>query len=181
MMKTYTLAGGCFWCLDAVFRDLRGVESSICGYAGGKADDAHYYAVSTGTTGHAESVRITFDESVIPADVILDIFSLIHNPTTLNQQGNDIGSQYRSAMFYADETQKSEFEAAITSAKHQWDDPIVTELAPLEKFYKAEPEHQDYFNNNPGNGYCSIVIEPKIIKARKEYSKWFKEDRDEVN
>lgn len=180
-MTTYVLAGGCFWCLDAVFRGLKGIQSSVCGYAGGKAGDAHYYAVAAGTTGHAESVQLTFDEAIISSNVILDIFLLIHNPTTLNQQGNDIGSQYRSAMFFADETQKSEFEAAITRAKPQWDDPIVTELTPLEKFYEAEPEHQDYFNNNPGNGYCSVVIEPKIVKARKEYSKWFKEDRDEVN
>ncbi|MDB5165308.1 MAG: hypothetical protein JWM00_198 [Candidatus Saccharibacteria bacterium] len=175
-MVTYTLAGGCFWCLDAVFRRLKGVESSLCGYAGGSAEDAHYNAVASGKTGHTESVQVTFDESVIPAETILDIFFLIHNPTTLNQQGNDKGSQYRSAMFHADDAQKSDFQAAIERTKAHWDDPIVTELTPLEKFYEAEPEHQDYFNNNPGNGYCSIVIEPKISKARQAYTKWFKED-----
>lgn len=175
-MVTYTLAGGCFWCLDAVFRRLRGVESSVCGYVGGEEKDALYYAVATGETGHAESIQVTFNEAIIPKDVILDIFFLIHNPTTLNRQGNDVGPQYRSAMFYADDTQKAEFEAATERAKAHWDDPIVTELSPLDKFYEAEPEHQDYFNQNPGNGYCSIVIEPKIVKARKEYSKWFKED-----
>ncbi len=175
-MTTYTLAGGCFWCLDAVFRGLKGVESSVCGYAGGTAEEASYYVVATGKTGHAESVQVTFDEIVIPADVILDIFFLIHNPTTLNQQGNDIGPQYRSAMFYTDETQKTAFEAALERAKTHWDDPIVTELTSLEKFYEAEPEHQDYFNNNPGNGYCSIVIAPKIVKTRSAYTKWFKED-----
>lgn len=174
-MTTYTLAGGCFWCLDAVFRGLKGVQSSICGYTGGEASDATYYAVSAGTTGHAESVQLTFDEAIISSDVILDIFLLIHNPTTLNQQGNDIGSQYHSAMFYSDENQKTAFEAAVARTKTYWDEPIVTELMPLEKFYEAEPEHQDYFNNNPGNGYCSVVIEPKIVKARQEYSKWFKD------
>jgi len=172
-MTTYTLAGGCFWCLDAVYRGLKGVQSSVCGYVGGEAKDAHYYAVMTGRTGHAESVQVTFDEKIIPAEVILDIFFLIHDPTTLNRQGNDIGSRYRSAMFYADETQKIAFEASMERAETHWDNPIVTKLTPLEKFYEAEPEHQDYFNNNPGNGYCSIVIEPKIIKARNAYAKWF--------
>ena len=175
-MTTYTLAGGCFWCLDAVYRGLKGVDSSICGYVGGSKMTAHYYTVASGLTKHAESVQITFDETIIPPDVILDIFFLIHNPTTLNRQGADVGSQYRSAMFYTDEQQKAEFEAAIERAKTHWDDPIVTELTQLEMFYEAEPEHQDYFNNNPGNGYCSIVIEPKIIKARSAYNKWFKED-----
>jgi peptide-methionine (S)-S-oxide reductase len=175
-MTTYTLAGGCFWCLDAVFRGLQGVESSLCGYVGGSKMTAHYYPVASGLTKHAESVQVMFDETIIPADVILDIFFLIHNPTTLNRQGADVGSQYRSAMFYTDETQKAEFEAAIERAKTHWDDPIVTELTQLEAFYEAELEHQDYFNKNPGNGYCSIVIEPKIIKARSAYSKWFKED-----
>lgn len=173
-MMTYTLAGGCFWCLDAVFRGLKGVELSVCGYAGGSANDAHYYAVATGTTSHAESVQVTFDEEIIPNEVILDVFFLIHNPTTLNQQGNDIGPQYRSAMFYENDDQKTEFEAAIERAKTHWDEPIVTELTALEKFYQAESEHQDYFNNNPGNGYCSIVIEPKIVKARNSYLSYFK-------
>lgn len=173
---TYTLAGGCFWCLDAVFRRLKGVKSSTCGYAGGKEDDAHYYTVANGTTSHAESVQIIFDEKAIPKETILDIFFLIHDPTTLNRQGNDIGPQYRSAMFYENEQQKNDFEAAAERAKTHWDGPVVTEITPLEKFYEAEPEHQDYFNNNPQNGYCSIVIAPKIIKARQAYKKWFKEE-----
>jgi peptide-methionine (S)-S-oxide reductase len=175
-MTTYTLAGGCFWCLDAVFRGLKGFESSVCGYVGGKAEDADYYRVAYGKTEHAESVQVTFDTATIPGDVILDIFFLIHDPTTLNRQGNDIGPQYRSVMFYVDEAQKTVFEAGVERAKEYWGDSIVTELTPLEKFYEAEPEHQDYFNNNPGNGYCSIVIEPKIVKARSAYSKWFKEN-----
>lgn len=174
-MTTYTLAGGCFWCIDAVYRNIKGVTSSVSGYAGGSADDADYYTVATGKTQHAESVQITFDDSVIPSEVILDIFFLIHNPTTLNQQGNDIGPQYRSAMFYENDKQKSEFEAAIERAKSHWDDQIVTEVKPLKVFYEGEPEHQDYFNNNPSNGYCSIVIAPKIVKARKAYAQWFKD------
>lgn len=175
-MTTYALAGGCFWCLDAVFRRLKGVESPIVGYAGGSAEDANYYKVASGETGHAESVQVTFDESVIPKETILDMFFLIHDPTTKDRQGNDVGPQYRSAMFYEDEKQKRDFEAAIERAKTHWVDPIVTELVPLEKFYEAEPEHQDYFNNNPTNPYCSVVISPKIVKARREYAKWFKED-----
>lgn len=129
-----------------------------------------------GSTSHAEAVRITFDESVIPSDVILDIFFLIHDPTTLNRQGNDVGTQYRSAMFYADDTQKRVFEAARDRAQKHWDNPIVTEITDLVEFYLAEEYHQDYFNKNPGNGYCSIVVEPKIVKARSHYSQWFKAD-----
>ncbi len=172
-MTTYTLAGGCFWCLDAVFRQLKGVMASVCGYAGGEADQADYYTVATGTTGHTESVQVTFDETIIPAETILDIFFLLHNPTTKDRQGADVGPQYRSAMFYADDTQKQEFENALQRAQAHWDEPIVTEITPLDTFYEAEPEHQDYFANNPGNGYCSVVIAPKIVKARQAYAKWF--------
>ncbi len=172
-MTTYTLAGGCFWCLDAVFRRLKGVETSTCGYAGGLAEDAHYPVVATGTTGHAETVQIIFNDSVIPKETILDIFFLIHDPTTKNRQGNDVGPQYRSVMFYENGEQKKEFEAAVARAKTHWDDPIVTELLPLEKFYEAESEHADYFTNNLANPYCSIVISPKIVKARQQYAAWF--------
>ena len=175
-MTTYVLAGGCFWCLDAVFRKLKGVEASLCGYAGGTADDADYYRVASGRTGHAESVQITFDESIIPKETILDIFFLIHDPTSLNKQGADEGPQYASVMFYDNETQKEEFEAAVKRAQVNWDRPIVTLLEPLDTFYEAEPEHQDYFANNPANGYCSIVIAPKINKARSAFTKWFKEE-----
>lgn len=175
-MTTYTLAGGCFWCFDAVFRRLKGVESSFCGYSGGDASDADYYRVASGRTGHAEAVQVTFDENILPKEDLLDIFFLIHNPTTLNKQGADEGPQYRSDMFYADDEQKAEFEAAIERALKNWDDPIVTKLTPLDAFYEAEPEHQDYFSHNPQNGYCYVVIEPKIVKARKEYAKYFKED-----
>jgi peptide-methionine (S)-S-oxide reductase len=175
-MTTYTLAGGCFWCIDAVMRRLKGVESSISGYVGGSADDADYYTVASGKTGHAESVQVTFDETVIPGDTILDIFFLIHDPTTLNRQGADEGTQYRSALFYTDESQKKVFEEAMMRATPHWDSPLVTELSPLKAFYEAEQEHQDYFNNNPTNGYCSIVIVPKIVKARSAYKHWFKEE-----
>lgn len=175
-MTTYTLAGGCFWCLDAVFRELKGVQSSYCGYAGGSGKDADYYRVASGKTKHAESVQVTFNESVIPTETLLDMFFLIHDPTSLNQQGADVGPQYRSAMFYADDEQKAVFEAAIARAQQNWDAPIVTTLEPLDTFYQAEPEHQDYYANNPVNPYCSIVISPKVIKAKKAYKQWFKED-----
>jgi len=175
-MTTYILAGGCFWCLDAVYRRLSGVNQVVSGYTGGDLPYPTYDQVSMGSTSHAEAVKITFDESVIPSDVILDIFFLIHDPTTLNRQGNDVGTQYRSAMFYADDTQKRVFEAARDRAQKHWDNPIVTEITDLVEFYLAEEYHQDYFNKNPGNGYCSIVVEPKIVKARSHYSQWFKAD-----
>lgn len=174
-MISYVVGGGCFWCVDAVFRRIRGVTSSETGYAGGEGP-ANYYRVATGATGYAEVVRITFDETVIPAETILDIFFLIHDPTSLNRQGADVGTQYRSVMFYTDETQKKTFEAAIQRAQNVWHDPIVTELAPLETFFVAEDEHQDYFNKNPEAGYCSIVIAPKITKARQAYKQWYKEE-----
>ncbi|MDB5177378.1 MAG: peptide-methionine (S)-S-oxide reductase [Candidatus Saccharibacteria bacterium] len=173
-MTTYVIAGGCFWCLDAVYRRIKGVSETISGYSGGDLPYPTYERVSMGTTGHAEAVQITFDESVIPADVVLDLYFLIHDPTTLNRQGNDVGTQYRSAMFYADNEQKAVFEAALERAKEHWDTPIVTQIVPLDEFYPAEEYHQDYFNKNPSNGYCSIVIEPKIVKARSAYKEWFK-------
>lgn len=172
-MTTYVLAGGCFWCLDAVYRRIKGVNEVVSGYTGGDVTDPSYEQVSTGRTGHAEVVQITFDESIIPADTILDLFFLIHDPTTLDRQGNDVGPQYRSAMFYTDDSQKTAFESAVTRAHAHWDDPIVTEITSLEVFYPAEDYHQDYFNKNPDNGYCSIVISPKIIKARAAYKEWF--------
>ncbi len=173
-MTKLTLAGGCFWCLDAIYRQLKGVENVVSGYTGGDIPTPSYDQVSMGTTGHAEAVQITFDESIIPADVVLDLFFLIHDPTTLNRQGNDVGTQYRSAMFYTDDSQKKLFETAVKRAKRQWDNPIVTTLTSLGMFYPAEDYHQDYFNQNPGNGYCSVVITPKIVKAREAYKEWFK-------
>lgn len=175
-MTTYVLGGGCFWCLDAVYRRIRGVSLSETGYAGGHTKNPSYYEVASQTTGHAEVVRITFDESIIPSDTILDLYFLVHDPTTLNRQGADVGPEYRSIMLYSDDTQKQTFESAIERAKEHWGDHIATQLEPLETFYVAEDEHQDYFNKNPAAGYCSVVIEPKITKARKAYKKWFKEE-----
>ena len=174
-MTTYVLAGGCFWCLDAVYRRIKGVDRVFSGYTGGKNPDPSYSEVATGETGHAEAVQVTFDENVIPEEVILDLFFLIHDPTTLNRQGADVGTQYRSAMFYKDEEQKKAFLAAAVRAEDHWDDPIVTDITPLDVFYPAEDEHQDYFNKNPGNGYCTVVIAPKIVKARSAYTQYFKE------
>lgn len=147
----------------------------VSGYAGGTVRSPNYYQVSSGETGHAEVVKITFDESILLPNDLLDLFFLIHDPTTPNRQGNDVGPQYRSIMLYADDIQKTDFEAAIERAKTHWDNSIVTELRPLETFYEAEPEHQDYFNKNPAAGYCTIIIQPKIIKARKAYKKLFKD------
>ena len=175
-MTTYILGGGCFWCLDAVFRGLKGVNSVESGYAGGATPSPSYEQVSTGKTGHAEVVKIVFDETIIPEETVLDIFFLIHDPTTLNRQGADTGTQYRSIMLYGDEAQQSSFKTALDKAQQIWEDPIVTELKPLETFYVAEEEHQDYFNKHPESGYCSIVIAPKIIKTRQAYTQWFKED-----
>ena len=173
-MNTFVLAGGCFWCLDAVYRQIKGVENVVSGYSGGDIPTPTYDQVSMGTTGHTESVQITFNESVVPTDVILDLFFLVHDPTTADRQGNDVGTQYRSAMFYTDDTQKQLFQSAIERAQKNWDSTIVTELAPLGMFYPAEEYHQDYFNQNPDNGYCSAVITPKIVKVRKSYNKWLK-------
>lgn len=172
-MTQYVLGGGCFWCLDAVYRQIKGVTNSECGYAGGSGTP-DYYRVATGTTGYAEVVRVTFDETIIPPDTVLDIYFLMHDPTTLNRQGADIGTQYRSIMFYSNAAQKRLFEEAQERAQKIWDDPIVTEVAPLDSFYAAEDEHQNYFVKNPEAGYCTIVIEPKISKVRAHYKQWFK-------
>ena len=174
-MTHYVLGGGCFWCIDAIYRRLKGVTLVESGYAGGEGTPS-YLKVATGTTGYAEVVRITFDETIIPLTIILDLYFLIHDPTTLNRQGADVGTQYRSVMFYVDEGQKTIFEAARGRAQRSWDKPIVTEISPLEKFYLAEDEHQDYFAKHPEAGYCQIVIAPKVIKARKAYNEWFKEE-----
>lgn len=174
-MTTFVLGGGCFWCLDAVYRRIKGVISVESGYAGGLGEPT-YFQVATGTTGHAEVVKITFDETVVPAEIILDLYFLIHDPTTLNRQGADIGPQYRSVMFFETNGQKRLFEAAKARAAKLWNDPIVTDITKLPAFYRAEDEHQDYFAKNPQAGYCQIVIQPKLIKARAAYKQWFKED-----
>lgn len=175
-MTTFVLGGGCFWCIDAVFRRLKGVTSVKSGYAGGTTDSPTYYQVATGRTGHAEVVSVTFDESVIPAETILNIFFSIHDPTTLNRQGADVGTQYRSIMLYQDERQEELFKAAIEKAESIWAATIVTDLKRLQKFFPAEDEHQDYFNKHPETGYCQVIIAPKVVKARATYTKWFKEE-----
>lgn len=158
--------------MDGVFQRVRGVESSICGYSGGEASDANYYRVASGTTKHAETLQITFDETIIPATVVLDIFFLIHNPTTLNRQGADIGRQYRSLLFYENQAQQKQFIAAAERAQQLWGSKIVTEIIPLDAFYEAEPEHHDFYTNNPTSPYCSAVVEPKISHARRSYAQW---------
>ncbi len=173
-MQTFVLAGGCFWCLDAVYRVLRGVEDVVSGYTGGTTKDPSYEEVCTGTTGHAEAVAVTFDPEVIPASVILDVFFTLHDPRQLNRQGNDIGTQYRSAMFFADEEQKELFEAARDRAATYWDGGIVTTIEPLGTFYRAEGYHQDFFAKNPGQGYCLAVALPKVNKVRASYAEYVK-------
>jgi peptide-methionine (S)-S-oxide reductase len=175
-MKTYVLGGGCFWCIDAVFRRLKGVKGVESGYAGGDSKQANYYRVASGTTGHAEVVRVTFDETIMPVETLLDIFFLIHNPTTLNRQGNDVGPQYRSIAFYENIEQEATLKAAIARAQAVWEMRLVTKLEPLEAFFIAEDEHQDYFNKNPAAGYCQAIIAPKIVKARHAYINWFQEE-----
>jgi peptide-methionine (S)-S-oxide reductase len=174
-MTEFVLGGGCFWCLDALFRRLRGVVHVESGYAGGSISSPDYYSVAGGATGHAEVVRVKFDETIIPKNTILDIFFVVHDPTILNRQGADVGPQYRSIMLFTDPKQQETFEEAKQRAQKLWSDPIVTEIKQLETFYIAEEEEQDYFNKNPDAGYCQIVIAPKLARARKKYEKWFKE------
>ncbi|MGH7671758.1 MAG: peptide-methionine (S)-S-oxide reductase MsrA [Gemmatimonadales bacterium] len=170
-MEIATLAGGCFWCLEAVFEQLRGVTSVASGYAGGRVPNPSYQAVCTGTTGHAEVVQVTFDPAVISVRDLLDVFFTIHDPTTLNQQGGDVGTQYRSAIFYHDEEQRRVATAAIKEleAARVWDDPIVTEVAPLTAFYPAEEYHREYYRRNANQPYCRAVIAPKVAKLRSKY------------
>jgi peptide-methionine (S)-S-oxide reductase len=172
IMQTFVLAGGCFWCLDAVYRTLRGVSDVVSGYTGGTAANPSYEAVCTGATGHAEAVAVTFDPEVIPAEVILDVFFSLHDPRQLNRQGNDVGTQYRSAMYYSDEQQKALFETARDRASEYWDGGIVTEIVELAEWYDAESYHQDFFAKNPGQGYCMAVAVPKVNKIRKSFSEY---------
>ena len=175
--ETATLAGGCFWCLDGAYRDLRGVISVESGYTGGQVVDPTYEQVCTGTTGHAEVVRITYDPDEIPYRVLLEVFFSIHDPTTLNRQGADVGTQYRSAIFYHDEAQREEAAAIIAEleAEAVFADPIVTEVTALETYYPGEAYHQDYYRNNPGQGYCQVVVAPKLAKFRAKYASRLKD------
>ncbi len=171
MTETATLAGGCFWCLEAAFQQLKGVSNVTSGYAGGTVANPSYEAVCTGTTGHAEVTQVEFDPAVISYQDLLDVFFTIHDPTTLNQQGGDVGTQYRSAIFYQSPEQERVAREVIArlEATHVWDDPIVTAVAPLDVFYPAEQYHRDYYNRNQNQPYCRAVIAPKVAKMRKVY------------
>jgi peptide-methionine (S)-S-oxide reductase len=166
-----TLGGGCFWCLEAVYDELKGVTDVVSGYSGGHVKNPDYRLVCTGTTGHAEVVQITFDPSQISFREILEVFFTIHDPTTLNRQGNDIGPQYRSVIFYHTDEQKQIAEQVIREIETAgiWSNPVVTELAPFTEFFPAEDYHQEYFKNNPYQPYCQVVVAPKVAKFRKKY------------
>ena len=166
-----TLAGGCFWCLEAVYNELRGVESVVSGYAGGHDPNPTYEAVCSGTTGHAEVVQIAYDPDMVSFRELLEVFFTIHDPTTLNRQGNDVGTQYRSAVYYHDEEQRLIADEVIEemTVAEVWDDPIVTEVTALDTFYEAEEYHQQYFEKNPFQPYCFVVVRPKVSKFRKKF------------
>jgi peptide-methionine (S)-S-oxide reductase len=169
-IETATLGGGCFWCLEAVYQELKGVQHVESGYAGGQVANPRYEQVCEGTTGHAEVVQVQFDTSVVDYRQILEIFFTIHDPTTLNRQGNDIGTQYRSVIYYHDDAQRETAAQVIAEMANVWDAPIVTELSPLPVYYKAEAYHQNYFRQNPLQGYCAYIVAPKVAKFRKTYS-----------
>jgi peptide-methionine (S)-S-oxide reductase len=158
------LGGGCFWCIEAVYSRVKGVSSAVSGYAGGVNPNPTYPEVCSGTTGHAEVVRITYDPDIVSYEDLLDIFWVIHDPTTLNRQGADVGTQYRSVIYYYDDEQRDAAEAAIDQAQSAFDSPIVTELSPAPEFYGAEAYHQNYYALNPMEGYCQVVIAPKLQK-----------------
>ena len=170
-IETLTLGGGCFWCLEAVFEELRGVDSVVSGYAGGSTPDPDYRQICTGSTGHAEVVQLKFDNNVVSTRTLLRVFFTIHDPTTLNREGADVGSQYRSVIFYHEDSQKEEAEAIIREyeAEKVWSDPIVTQLLPVPHFYPAEEYHQDYYRQNSVQGYCRAVISPKLAKLRQQH------------
>ena len=169
--ESATLAGGCFWCLEAVFLELHGVEKVVSGYTGGAVENPLYREVCTGTTGHAEAVQISFNPEEISYTDILKVFFTIHDPTTLNRQGADVGTQYRSAIFYHSDVQKKSAETVIRELEKSkiWENPVVTELAPFQTFYPAEDYHQDYYAQHGDEPYCRLVIEPKVAKLRKHF------------
>ncbi len=167
-----TLAGGCFWCIEAIFREVEGVEKAVSGYTGGTTANPTYHDVRSGRTGHAEAVQVSFDPAAISYREILEIFFSIHDPTTLDRQGADVGTQYRSAVFYHDSAQKDVAEALISELNdgQLWDRPIETQVVPLGEFYLAEDYHRDYLTRNPEQAYCRTVISPKISKFRKQWA-----------
>lgn len=168
-LEVATLGGGCYWCIEAVYQELEGIEKVTSGFAGGKVDNPSYEAVCQGTTGHAEVVQLYFDPARISYEDIMDVFFHLHDPTTLNRQGNDVGTQYRSVIFYHDEAQHEKALAAIKKYQADYKDPIVTQIEAYTKFLPAEDYHQDYFANNPRQPYCSFVVAPKVAKVREKY------------
>lgn len=172
-----TLGGGCFWCIEAIYLEMKGIISVTSGYSGGKIKNPTYREVTSGMTGHAEVVQITFDSEVITYRDILTIFFHVHDPTTLNRQGADVGTQYRSVIFYHNDNQKSFAEEVMQEIQNSkvWKDPLVTELSPLTAFYVAEDYHQDYFANNPNAPYCTFVVSPKVEKFRKNFQEYLKD------
>lgn len=171
-IQSATLGGGCFWCIESAFNSIQGVESAISGYAGGSVDNPTYEQVCEGNTGHAEVVRVDFDADQISYREILEIFFALHDPTQVNRQGNDIGTQYRSAIFYHNSEQQHEAEAIIAEITEEqiWPDPVVTEVTELNNYYPAEDYHQNYFKNNPQNQYCAVVVAPKLAKFKKKFA-----------
>jgi methionine-S-sulfoxide reductase len=169
-MEKATVGGGCFWCIEAVLQKLKGVEGVVSGYAGGHVKNPGYREVCAGTTGHAEVVQVTFDPEEISYKDLLKVFMLSHDPTTLNRQGADVGTQYRSIILFENDKQKGEAETLLQELKPHFNQPIVTEISSLETFYPAEAYHQNYYKNNPGAGYCRIVIDPKLRKLRAEFA-----------
>ena len=167
---TAIFAGGCFWCVEAVFKALKGVHSIEPGYIGGHVQNPSYKLVCEGTTGHAEAIRLVFDPEVISFDVLLDVFFATHDPTQLNRQGNDVGTQYRSAIFTLSDAQEKAAREALERARSVWDAPIVTEVTSASEFYAAVDYHHDYFENNPGQPYCAAVVAPKVLKARAKFT-----------
>lgn len=170
--ETATLGGGCFWCLEAVFNTLQGVDDVVSGYSGGHTPNPDYYGVCSGKTGHAEVVQVTFDPTVISFHDLLEVFFALHDPTTLNRQGADVGTQYRSAIFYHSPEQQATAQAVIgaLTAERIFSQPIVTEVTPFDKFYPAEDYHQEYFTNNPQQPYCRVVVSPKVAKMRQKFA-----------
>ncbi len=173
-MNSFVLGGGCFWCLDSTYMQFKGVIDVEVGYMGGAVANPSYEQVCDGNTGHVEVARVIFDEAVVPAEVILDMFFTLHDPTQLNRQGNDIGTQYRSAMFYENEEQREMFEAARDRAIELWGPAIVTEIVAVETFWMGEEYHQDFFAKNPNQGYCNAVVAPKMAKVRAKFTEYLR-------
>lgn len=173
-MTSFVLGGGCFWCLDSTYMQFKGVQDVQVGYMGGAKANPTYEQVCDGNTGHVEVAKVIFDEDVVSAEIILDMFFTVHDPTQLNRQGNDVGTQYRSAMFYENDEQRALFEAARDRAVELWGPAIVTEIVPVETFWMGEEYHQDFFAKNPNQGYCNAVVAPKMAKVRAKFTEFLR-------